>query len=408
MAPQMAAALGRRALALHSFLGAGAVALSSMGPAVHPSLVVEAERAPDWTWTIAPPMRPKTARPSLAAAKLATQEADTRKEFGNRQGEEEMEPPLVDQAVMNLSAPGLCYAPPLRTTIQANWERVEENLKRGRMLAAETKVIFAGLVRNSAFAVNPAYKSLMRIASQFLDYRFFFIENDSSDGTQWQLFDISHKDPKFKYLSKRLNLTDTRGLETDRMVRMADLRNMLRDGIDGFLSKSTSWQQDQTLIVMVDMDIFTNGRNVISPHPFFSMLGRSETTRDKWDMVCANSLWHNPSVGLSMYDCFAWRDQANDAFNGKDCGGDVGMKMFDGYDLVPVHSCFGGMAVYKPRSFLKCRYDPTVYDCEHVVLHKCMREHGSRNRMFMDPLMTMNYDDMIMQACSTDSEARSQ
>merc|ERR1719356_2440392 len=78
---------------------------------------------------------------------------------------------------------------------------------------------------------------------------------------------------------------------------------------------------------------------------------------------------------------------------------------FSQYDLVPVYSCFGGMAIYKTEKFLSCRYDPSVYDCEHVPLHKCMREKGSEGRMFMDPLLTTSYDGRLSLSCRRSASA---
>merc|ERR1740121_1816812 len=76
---------------------------------------------------------------------------------------------------------------------------------------------------------------------------------------------------------------------------------------------------------------------------------------------------------------------------------------FSQYDLVPVHSCFGGLALYRPERFLECQYDPGVYDCEHVVFHQCMRQKGSEGRMFMDPLLTTTYDSWIQIGCYADA-----
>ncbi|CAK0819676.1 unnamed protein product [Prorocentrum cordatum] len=129
-------------------------------------------------------------------------------------------------------------------------------------------------------------------------------------------------------------------------------------------------------------------------------------------MVCANSIYktENEDVPYGMFDCFAFRTKKNDTFNAGECPMDKeqGMKLWASYDLVPVHSCFGGLALYRPEALFRCRYDPAAYDCEHVPLHQCMRKHGSENRMFMDTLLTTayvvkghesSYDDSLHQRC---------
>jgi len=160
------------------------------------------------------------------------------------------------------------------------------------------------------------------------------------------------------------------------------------------------------LIVIYDFDLNAFGPHVLSPHAFFGSLGRKETVENDWDMLCANSIRHlggNPTAGVGMYDCFAYRDLHNDSFNAPDCGYTLSKVLFSQYPLIPVHSCFGGLAMYKPERFLECQYDPNVYDCEHVVFHECMRQRGSEGRMFLDPLLTTNYDSWTQIGCYSDA-----
>jgi len=292
--------------------------------------------------------------------------------------------------------------------VRDNWKKVESNVERGRKLAAETKIVFAGLVRDAAASVIPAYTALRIIFRHFKDYHFFILENDSVDQTKHWLRVTNKRDPKFEYKSENPMLRNDRGTEPARFQRMATLRNRLLDWIGEFVHQSSGWD----LIVMIDFDIFRYGPFAISSQSFFSLLGRRETTRHEWDMVCANSIYktENEDVPYGMFDCFAFRTKKNDTFNAGDCPRDKeqGMKLWAGYDLVPVHSCFGGLALYRPEALFRCRYDPAAYDCEHVPLHQCMRKHGSENRMFMDTLLTTayvvkghesSYDDSLHQRC---------
>jgi hypothetical protein len=316
--------------------------------------------------------------------------------------------------IMNFSSPGMCFPPPLHGVVRDNWNLVEGNVGRGRRLAAEMKVVFGGLVRDAEASVIPAYTALRIISRHFKDYRVFVFENDSRDQTKRWLRVISERDPKFEYKSETLMLNDDRGTEPARFQRMAALRNRLLDWIGGFVHQSSSWD----LIVMLDFDIYRYGPFAVSSQSFFSLLGRRETARHEWDMVCANGIYktENKDVPYGMFDCFAFRTKKHDAFNAGECPMDKeqGMKLWAGYDLVPVRSCFGGMALYRPEALFRCRYDPDVYDCEHVPLHQCMREHGSENRMFMDTLLTTayvvqghehDYDDSVHQKCVSGSGA---
>ena len=60
--------------------------------------------------------------------------------------------------------------------------------------------------------------------------------------------------------------------------------------------------------------------------------------------------------------------------------------------------------MYRPEKFMACQYDPEVNDCEHVGLHKCMRERGSQGRMFMDPLLSTQYDFNLQMVCYPDED----
>lgn len=45
--------------------------------------------------------------------------------------------------------------------------------------------------------------------------------------------------------------------------------------------------------------------------------------------------------------------------------------------LVPLQAAFGGWALYRANLFRGpdgCRHDPTVWDCEHLSLARCLRE----------------------------------
>jgi hypothetical protein len=59
-----------------------------------------------------------------------------------------------------------------------------------------------------------------------------------------------------------------------------------------------------------------------------------------------------------------------------------------GEPLQPVYSCFGGLGVYRMRAFLSSRYAGS--DCEHVALHRGMREAGF-DRLFLNPSQLVFY-----------------
>ncbi|XVN43479.1 MAG: hypothetical protein RCG15_04235 [Candidatus Rickettsia vulgarisii] len=120
---------------------------------------------------------------------------------------------------------------------------------------------------------------------------------------------------------------------------------------------------------------------------------------DRWDVLCSNGIFNSQG---QMYDAFAFR---NEEF--PDSPTEYNKKFAKNYwskehissmqkiysvdsDLVPVSSCFNGLAIYKKKCFENCYYDSIDEDCEHIFLHQCM---GSKHkaRIFMNPAQIIRY-----------------
>ena len=63
---------------------------------------------------------------------------------------------------------------------------------------------------------------------------------------------------------------------------------------------------------------------------------------------------------------------------------------------VKVESCFGGLAIYRGSMFTSCNYSSVDGDCEHVHIHRCMREKANGTTegasFWMLPAMKVVYD----------------
>ena len=64
-----------------------------------------------------------------------------------------------------------------------------------------------------------------------------------------------------------------------------------------------------------------------------------------------------------------------------------------GQGLVPVESCFGGLALYSLDALREsgCTYDEATDDCEHVALHRCLNKFAP-DSVFLDTAATVYYD----------------
>jgi hypothetical protein len=193
---------------------------------------------------------------------------------------------------------------------------------------------------------------------------------------------------------------------------------------------------------MVDLDFVT-------PWPIEEILNTLEVPSE-WDCVAANGTFSN---GL-YYDRYAFRDQHH-PFGPENLGDQFWDELpgslftLSGEEWIPVHSAFGGLAIYKTNSLLKFRYSgivtkdlktyckqvllslpatnqqlksylstlgldantpnadipvlfqkntfgehPANYEkvtcCEHVPLHASMSVHG-HGKIFINPKMIMKY-----------------
>lgn len=256
----------------------------------------------------------------------------------------------------------------------------EEVLSKGKEEMAQHKAVFVGISRDNVGELPTVMKHIEYIGLMFKDYRIIVFENDSSDGTKllfglWQMVN-----PKVKVVSK-----DFLNKKRISMKFMADARNQY---LDVLASKD---YDDFDVVIATDMDMFY-GIDVRGIYDSFSKI-------DRWDMVCSNGILS--STG-KMYDAFAFR---NEEFpyspkeyqlkTGKDYWSAKNIttiqKIYNPeQDLIPVYSCFGGMALYKRHLFADCAYDSEDEDCEHVALHNCMRKKHNA-RIFLNPAQLMRY-----------------
>ncbi len=110
----------------------------------------------------------------------------------------------------------------------------------------------------------------------------------------------------------------------------------------------------------------------------------------QWDMVAANGMFGR----TTYYDGLAYRDaQLRDTLHSDAQRGAAQRALPElQTELVPVHSAFGALAIYRRRCLLRCDY--TGEDCEHVGLHACMRrdpQRGGCARLFVNPQMKLYY-----------------
>ncbi len=237
------------------------------------------------------------------------------------------------------------------------------------------KVVIAGITRNNASDLAITIKTIEYIGSFFADYRVVVFENDSNDGTKEKLSDWKTRNPKIQILSEDYNIQKRPSIKF-----LADARNKYIKAIQ------SEQYNDFDMVLLIDMDM-SFGIDVRGIQDSFARI-------DSWDGICSNGIFKNTG---EMYDAFAFRNAEfplpfpNEIYATVNETLSKIQKIYPvGSNLVPVHSCFGGMAIYKRTGIAGCEYDSIAEDCEHVAFHQCAIIKN-KMRMFMNPNQMIRY-----------------
>jgi hypothetical protein len=251
----------------------------------------------------------------------------------------------------------------------------KETLAAGTNEMRRHKVVFAGIARDNGPELPMVMRNIEYLGDLFKDYKVIIFENDSLDGTKAILNFWATVNPKIKIISQ-----DFHNVKRPSIKFLADARNHYLNALEA------EEYDDFDITIFIDMDM-KYGLDPRGIQDSFSKISR-------WDMVCSNGI--SDSKG-TMYDGFAFRSSLL-PFNPQNRKGywDDYMKtnvqiVYNPHsDLVPVYSCFGGLAIYKRKYLQDCRYDSIDNDCEHVPFHKCMRKKNHA-RIFMNPTQVIRY-----------------
>jgi len=253
-------------------------------------------------------------------------------------------------------------------------ENYENSISKGRKHAQQQRVVICGLARNLANILPHTLKQIEEIASLFADYRIVIYGNDSTDSTLDILYTFQKKNPKLHVISEKLGDPVNRSIRClERTSRMARYRNRYREFVDKQFP-------DFDYALVMDMDLPGEVSCEGVAHTF---------GQDDWDFTGANGIIRKRGVfteQLLHYDAWAFRRFGSfEAISTREVNHFFWRA---GDPLVPVFSCFGGLGIYRMEAMKCCFYEGG--DCEHVPLHRQMREKGL-NRLFMNPSQITDY-----------------
>jgi hypothetical protein len=197
----------------------------------------------------------------------------------------------------------------------------------------------------------------------------FLYENDSTDDTPAQLARWAAANNRVVVVSEvchKPRHESVRSLE--RAADMAAYRRRCQSEV------AARWP-DFDHVCVVDTDLPDGWSYDGVAHSF----GSSE-----WDFVGSYGIIYQrqrltPSKALH-YDVWAFRPQGSDEPLESRAGNNLAWQRGDA--LVPVNSCFGGLGLYRMAAWLAASYQGG--DCEHVPLHRQMRQRGY-GRLYLNP-----------------------
>lgn len=248
--------------------------------------------------------------------------------------------------------------------------------KRGAERMARSTAVFCGLARDVRESLPRVSARIERAGQLFRDYRVVIYENDSRDGTLGFLWAWQQENDRVEVITEILG-TPRWGQVQDmeRMDQMADCRNR-------YLQHALEHYGDYDYVIVLDTDLPKG----------FSYDGLIDTFgHDDWDMVGANGILFqrdgNGEQTSVFYDAWAFRREGETIVQPYEITNRLVFRR--GAPLVPVWSCFGGLAVYRMQA-LRSNVTYGGGDCEHVVLHRQMRSQGF-TRQFLNPSLVVLY-----------------
>jgi hypothetical protein len=236
------------------------------------------------------------------------------------------------------------------------------------------RVVICGLARNVAEVLPATIGAIERLGSAFADYRVVLYENDSHDRTPELLSGWAAVNRRVTALSQRRGDPVNRPIRClERAARMACYRNQ-------YLNFVRRTYRDYDYVIVVDTDLGGEWNEAGIAITF---------GHDDWDFVGSYGILHRLSrQGFQQvhYDAWAYRLLGSDtAIPTK-----IANRFMPTQDqtLIPVNSCFGGLGIYRMASLVASHYGGS--DCEHVTLHRGMREAGHA-RLYLNCEQTTYY-----------------
>lgn len=269
-----------------------------------------------------------------------------------------------------------------------------EEYSRGLNIMSKSSVSICSIVRDCEKNLNENIARIERLRLLFKESEIVVFENDSKDGTKSVLKNWETQSKNVNVFCEDYNSTTiplkninkvNRYFSIFRIEKMAYFRNKYIE----YLNRN-SFQRDY--VIVIDLDISNFDLNGVV-HSF----GISQ----KWDCLTANGISLSSRLLKQYHDSYAFIEfgkiqnkQTEDSirFNRSHYAYLKPLR-----PLLKVDSAYGGLAIYNWQSmqglsysFLPNHDERVESKCEHVALHKAMKEKGFDN-IYINPSMIVKY-----------------
>jgi inositol phosphorylceramide mannosyltransferase catalytic subunit len=251
-------------------------------------------------------------------------------------------------------------------------DQYQADVARGAALARQQSVSVLVLLHDRIDLALMLRARLSALLEPFARAQVFVISDDSTDGTHQVIVDWQRAEPARVHSVPAPRLADCRSV----YERMARLRNAL-------LQRSAASASDLTLVVDGDLagPISLDGlKHAVSVLDGTAADGVAAFGINNWGGLPGML----PFLGYSYYDPIAFREHS---FARTLSDPRVRLRLSGlrrGDAALPVKSAFAGLALYKSAALHGLRYDESTDDCEHVSLHR-----GLRDGLVIDPALLL-------------------
>lgn len=247
-----------------------------------------------------------------------------------------------------------------------------QQVQQGLSQMRQCKAVVCVICRDVGPYLPRTAARIERLGSMFSDYRVIVIENDSIDSTVPFLHAWQARNQRVEVYCERFQspkFPPVRDLQ--RATALAQCRNR-------YVARVRELQPTENFSHAIVLDADLAGG--------WSYEGiASSFAHQQWDAIGSYGLEHYslpPQAAPRRWHYDRWAFRAPPDSAAAALLGDHQDPLRRGMPLLEVESCFGGLAAYRIDGLLACEYGGD--DCEHVVLHRQLRQFGF-DKQFLNP-----------------------